>query len=133
MKEFKSSVERSCHTTDELMAWCSDFRNIITLLPDQAVNRVADNDTCSFTISGMADIALKYAEKNPAGLIRMVPDKSPFHFELKIAISKSTDGSGSDIQTTLLADLNPMLSMLASRPLSHLTAEINRKLAVVSI
>ncbi|HRZ42403.1 MAG TPA: hypothetical protein P5228_06850 [Bacteroidales bacterium] len=134
MKKFSSNPLPSKECLSSLTDWCSDFRNIITLLPDQVSNRTADRDSCAFSIPGMADLALHYAERNPGGLIRMVPDKSPFPFELRIEISEAGTPEGSArVQTFLEADLNPMLAMLAGRPLQHLVDEINRKLAGLSI
>lgn len=130
MKRYSSDLMSSAERLSRLTDWCSDFRNISTLLPDQIINKIADTDSCSFTIRGMADMALQYAERNPEGVIRMVPEKSPFPFELRICISESgTEEHLSMVQTTLEADLNPMLAMMAGRPLQHLVDEINRKLA----
>lgn len=130
MKVFKSDFLTSSVDVPLLADWCSDFRNIITLLPDQIINRTANRDSCSFSIPGMTDLALRYAERDPDGLIRMVPEKSPFPFELRISIAKSGIAEyPANVQTTLEADLNPMLAMMAGRPLQHLVDEINRKLA----
>ncbi len=42
----------------------TDFNNFKDLMPEQITNWKSSNDSCSFTIQGMASISLTFAEKH---------------------------------------------------------------------
>ncbi|RLD49014.1 MAG: SRPBCC family protein, partial [Bacteroidetes bacterium] len=102
------------HTSQkDLFEFLSDFNNYEHLMPEQIVNWTSDNDSCSFTISGMLSLTLKFKEKTPYRQIDIVPDgKSPIRFVLKIMLEEHASAQQ---QTTAKvevdADLNPMMAM----------------------
>jgi hypothetical protein len=128
MQEFSSSDQIAALSPDDLYAIVSDFSRLGSLMPTQVINWIADKDQCSFRIEGMADIAMQFAQRDPGKMVQIVSTKSPFSFQITIKISDSGTGTGS-CSTSLSADLNGMLSMLASRPLKHLVVTINTNLA----
>ena len=114
----------------ELFDFLSDFNNYEQLMPDQIVNWNSHLEGCSFTISGMLSLALKFSEKIPHEKIDIVPDgKSPIQFTLKIRLEDTV----STVQQTIAkvevdAKLNPMMAMMAKRPLENLVQMISEKL-----
>jgi hypothetical protein len=129
MHEFVSDKESSALPSSELYNKVADFEQFQYLMPEQVINWSAEGDLCSFTIRGMADLQIRYAEKIPESFIRIVSVKSPFPFEIAVTIDNDGVKGESVCQTRIRAEMNPMLSMLASRPLKHLAAAINATLA----
>jgi len=108
----------------------ADFNNFEQLMPEQVINWQSDKETCSFTIEGMADIKLKYTLKNPYNTIRVEPvGKSPITFDLTVNLEINTLDEQKTIgKITINAALNPMLAMVAKRPLENLVDVMSEKL-----
>ncbi|NQU34590.1 MAG: SRPBCC family protein [Bacteroidetes bacterium] len=97
----------------------TDFNNFQPLMPDQITNWKSDKESCSFTIQGMADISLVFSEKIPNELIKLVPQgKVPFSFSLILKLSEIE--SNTIVKVDVDAKLNPMMAMMAKRPLENL-------------
>ena len=97
----------------------SDMRNIPALLPEQAVNVQADEDNLSFTVQGMGSIALRVSQRVTYSLVQMVPvGKTPFQFVLSIKIAGL--GNNCRVMYEIDAELNPLMAMMAKRPLQNL-------------
>jgi len=97
----------------------TDFNNFQDLMPDQITNWQSDKDSCSFVIQGMASIKLTFSEKVPHTLIRLVPEgKVPFSFGLIIKLSEQDGNTIAKVEVD--ANLNPMMAMMAKRPLENL-------------
>jgi len=108
----------------------SDFNNFEKLMPEQVVNWKSDSETCSFTISGMADMRLKYSRKEPPKLILVVPDgKSPIDFTLAIKLEvNDLDEQKTTGVIEINTSLNPMMAMIAKRPLENLVNVMSERL-----
>ncbi len=125
--EFTSEWRAINSSPEKVFIFLSDLQNFGNLMPEQVINWAADTDSCSFTIKGMTDLKLKVQERKPNSQISLVPDgKSPFSFTLDSNIRENN--AGSDVKIVLNADLNPMLAMMAKRPLQNLVNIIAEKL-----
>ena len=103
----------------EFFAVVSDMRNIPALLPEQAINVQADEDNLSFTVQGMGSIALRVSQRITYSLVQLVPvGKVPFPFCLNIKISGL--GNNCRVMFEIDAELNPLMAMMAKRPLQNL-------------
>ena len=97
----------------------TDFNNFQPLMPDQITNWKSDKDSCSFTIQGMADISLIFSEKIPNTVIKLIPQgKVPFSFSLILKLSEADNSTV--VKVDVDANLNPMMAMMAKRPLENL-------------
>ena len=97
----------------------SDMRNIPALLPEQAINVKADEDNLSFTVQGMGSIALRVSQRITYSLVQLVPvGKSPFPFVLSIKIAGL--GNNCRVMYEIDAELNPLMAIMAKRPLQNL-------------
>ncbi len=97
----------------------TDFNNFQSLMPDQITNWQSDKDSCSFVIQGMANISLAFSEKVPHTLIKLIPEgKVPFSFGLTIKLSEQDVNT--NVKVDVDANLNPMMAMMAKRPLENL-------------
>ncbi len=108
----------------------TDFNNFERLMPDQVTNWKSGTETCSFTIQGMTDISLKYTAKEAFHTIRVEPDgKSPISFDLSVKLEvNELDEQKTTGIFEINANLNPMMAMVAKRPLENLVEVMSEKL-----
>lgn len=115
----QSQYVDSSKSEQEFFGIVSDMRNIPALLPEQAINVVADEDNLSFTVQGMGSIALRVSQRITYSLVQLVPvGKTPFQFVLSIKIAGL--GNNCRVKFEIDADLNPLMAMIAKRPLQNL-------------
>jgi len=114
----------------KVFEFLSDFNNFKQLMPDQIVNWKSNKEACSFTIKGMTSLALKYKDKTPHHMIDIIPDgKSPISFNLRIELEEDNLNEQNTIANVKIdADLNPMMAMIAKKPLENLVNIIGEKL-----
>ena len=95
------------------------MNNMPPILPEQVVDIKADNDNLAFTIQGMGSVALRVKERKPNKLIQLVPEgKVPFQFVLNVHIRNNEQRTECCFEID--ANLNPLMQMMASRPLQNL-------------
>jgi hypothetical protein len=112
----------------EIFAFLSNFNNFKVLMPEQVTNWESTEDECKFTIAGMATLGMKINEKIPFSLIKVERHgQAPFDFTLDCAINNSEPGS-CIVQLVFHADLNPMLKMMAVKPLTNFLNILTHKL-----
>lgn len=126
---FKSNWTKNQVSDKELFDYIGDMNNMPSILPEQVVDVKADHDNLSFTIQGMGSIALRVAKREPNKLIQLVPEgKTPFQFVLNIYI-RDTESTSHQVTKSMSvseccfeidAQLNPLMQMMASRPLQNL-------------
>ncbi len=131
MSEFKSNPVLIRSTDREIYNFLASFDNFEKLMPEQVVNWQSTPDRCSFTIKGMADLAMKMDRKEASSLISYAADgNSPFPFQLSFDLSAENEIQ-CRVQANLNAKLNPMLKMMASRPLQNFVNLLVEKLKEV--
>ncbi len=112
---------------EEIYNFLGNFNNFQKLMPEQVTNWQSTDDECSFTIAGMASLGMKIQEKKPNSLIRVIRHgKSPFDFFLNCNIEEK--GPECKVQLSFDADLNPMLKMMAVKPLTNFLNMLVNKL-----
>ena len=117
---FKSNWANNKRSEKELFEYISNMNNMPPVLPEQVVNITADNDNLSFTIQGMGSVALRVSKREPNRFIQLLPEgKVPFQFALNIYIRNISE-SESECCFEIDAKLNPLMQMMASRPLQNL-------------
>ena len=131
MTTIESSEAIVNKNAQDVYNFLSDFRNFEKLMPEQVVNWKADENECSFTIKGMASLGMKIKNKIPNSLIEMESSgKTPFGFVMKCMIMEKQNQSA--VKLTLEAELNPMLKMMAEKPLTNFLNLLVNKLAEIS-
>lgn len=114
---------------DTVFQFVSNANNFEKLMPEQVVNWKADYDTCSFTIKGMTDLHLRIDERLQNKLVRLIPNgKSPFEFEILTHL-RSISSDRTEAKVEINAEINPMLALMAKRPLQNLVNIIAEKLS----
>ncbi|HET6990622.1 MAG TPA: hypothetical protein VFJ43_04825 [Bacteroidia bacterium] len=96
MTKIESEIVAIPQPQEKIFLFLNDFTNFEKLMPSTVTNWKATKDTCSFTISGMAHVALKIESSVPNSKIHMVSvddGKLPFAFTLDALINSSGDSS----------------------------------------
>ena len=130
MKIESTKVEISKSQT-EIYEFLSDFNNFENLMPENVSNWESTADECSFSVKGMASIGMAISDRMPDEqiLISSTP-KSPFRFNLNCFV-ENVDETQSITQLVFEAELNPVIQMMAEKPLTNLFELIIDKLKEV--
>jgi carbon monoxide dehydrogenase subunit G len=127
MTEFISNPVHINTPPQKIYTFLIDFNNFERLMPGQTGQWKSSTDSCSFTIQGMADLALIMGEKREYSLVKYdSAEPSPFGFSLQFSIEK--ESADSVVSCVLKADLSPMIKMMVSRPLQNLVMMLTEKL-----
>jgi carbon monoxide dehydrogenase subunit G len=113
----------------------SDFNNFEKLMPEQISEWSSDKESCTFTIQGITTITLTYSSKQPNHTIEIKPvGKTPVSFNLLMKLFESEKEVNKTTGIVEIdADLNPMMAMIARRPLENLVNVMAEKLNEVFI
>jgi len=115
----------------EIYEFLADFNNFESLMPDNVTDWESTADECSFSVKGMASIGMAISDRAPNIQITITSTpKSPFRFNLNCFV----DANGENNCVAYLvfdADLNPMIQMMAEKPLTNLFELIIGKLQEV--
>ncbi|MGN0033721.1 MAG: hypothetical protein ACI358_08120 [Candidatus Limimorpha sp.] len=110
----------------QLYEIANDMNKVPAFLPEQAVNISSTTDTLAFTVQGMGSIKLRVCQRVPYSLVQLVPEgKTPFPFILSIKIAST--GDKCRVMFEIDAQLNPLMSMMAKRPLQNLVDMMAQK------
>jgi carbon monoxide dehydrogenase subunit G len=127
MKTYQSKTLTIGKPQEEIYGFLSDFRNFGKLMPSEISNWQADETSCSFTITNMADLNMTFGDCTPNDKIVMKSHgKNPFSYDLNVHIADK--GDSADVHIVFNADLNPMLAMMVSNPLKNFINTLVEKL-----
>ena len=114
----------------EVYGFLCDFNNFQKLMPEQVTDWKSTADECTFTIKGMATLGMKIIERVPTSLIKVTKNGSaPFDFTLTCMIEDQQNQCV--VQLAFDADLNPMMKMMAAKPLTNFLNMLVHKLKEV--
>lgn len=119
MKKLESKTLAVNASAAEVYKFLCDFNNLEKLMPEKVNNWSSTEDTCKFTIQGMATLNMKQGKNEKDILVQMVATgKNPFYYDLNNHI-KATGDQSCEVNIILNADMNPMLAMMAKGPLEN--------------
>lgn len=119
MHHIKSKTIAVNASATRVFDFISDFNNMEKLMPEKVVDWKSTMTTCTFTIQGMATLNMKQGQNKSNEQVQMIADgKNPFQYDLNTLIS-AQGADASEIYLQLNADLNPMLAMMAKKPLEN--------------
>ncbi len=131
MASYKSDKIIINKPAEDIFAFLSDFNNFEKLMPEQVTNWLSTKEGCSFTIQGMADLAMEMGQQTEFSQITYnSKGEKPFVFDMTTNFNP-VEVNQTETQITLNADLNPMLKMMASRPLQNFVNLLVNKLKEV--
>lgn len=96
----------------------TDLNNHQQLMPDNIVGWTSTKDEARFQIQNMAKLVLQVTSRNPTEILINAIENPPFPLELKWAIKEA--GIQTEVDFTITADMNMMMTMLAKTPLQKL-------------
>lgn len=118
MTKVESRIGEIKAKDETVYRFLTDFNNFRDLVPgDKISNWESSEDHCRFSINGIGDVGLNILEKKPFNTIKYGGDSlANVHFNLWIQLKRIED-TDTRVKITIKADLNPMLSMVAKKPL----------------
>ena len=129
MHHIKSKTIAVSASASRVYDFISDFNNMEKLMPEKVVDWKSTMTTCTFTIQGMATLNMKQGQNKSNEQVQMIADgKNPFQYDLNTLITEQGENS-SEIYLQLNADLNPMLAMMAKKPLENFVNILAEELA----
>lgn len=118
--KLESKIGRIPQKDEAIYNFLSNFDNFKEMLPPDKVRNFSSNgDSCKFTIDMIGETGFKIIEKEPFKLIKLSSlDHSKFAFTLWIQLKDSGEQTTA-AKITMEVALNPMLEMMAKKPLQN--------------
>lgn len=119
MTTFESDIKKSTYSSETIFNFLADFDHFGDLIPkDKITNWQSNGDSCRFTIDPVGEVGLRIVEKEEFKTIKYTAEgKTPFNFFLWIQL-KEVAVDDTRIKLTIKADMNPMIKMVASKPIN---------------
>lgn len=128
MPEVKSDTAIINSNSTDVFNFLADFRNFEKLMPEQVEDWEATEEKCSFSITGLAEVEMRIEEKILNKQIIMVSEgRTPYPFELKCDLVGLNE-TQTEVVISINAKMNPMMAMMAERPLRNLVQIMAEKL-----
>lgn len=133
MVKIESDIKTINKSDVSLFNFLSDFNNFEKLMPDKVINWQSTAEKCTFTIKGLATINMEINKKIPYKLINIrEAGKAPFQFDMIIKLEKIIDAQ-TNVKITMTALINPMMTMMVSKPLKNFLDILVNKLDEINI
>lgn len=119
MTTITSHKKQIAASAETIFAFLSDFNNLQDLMPSKVVNWSSTPTTCAYTIEGMAHMNMAYGKNVENEKVEMISKgKNPFTYDLSTNISR-VDDTKSGVYIIFNGDMNPMIAMMAKKPLQN--------------
>ena len=117
---FESRTGMLTCTAEEVFNFVTDIRNFERFIPDGKINDwQADKDSGSFSVPMLGTVSLRLAEKEMFNKVVFEGDALKKNdFTLDLEIHKNINNTAK-VKVAIKADLNPMLKMMATKPISQ--------------
>ena len=109
----------SCNA-QEVFNFVTDIRNFEQFIPGGTINNwSAEKESCSFSVSMIGTVSVRLAEKEKYSKVVFQGDALKKNdFSLTLSISENLK-EPADVKVTLSADLNPLMKMMAAKPINQ--------------
>lgn len=130
--EIESRIGKVSANQERIFTLLSDFTNLGSFVPpEQVADFKSDTDSCNFTVAHIGKFGMRIIEREPFKLVKIANDENvPFSFFMWIQI-KEVEPNDSRVKITLKADLNPMLKMVAKKPLTSFVESLISKIETI--
>jgi carbon monoxide dehydrogenase subunit G len=117
---FESRSGKPDCTPEQVFNFFTDLRNFERFIPAGTVaGWNAEMDSCSFRVPQMGDVSLNIAQKEEYNFVAYKGSALKINdFELVVHIRRQSNDLA-DVKVALNAGLNPMMKMLASKPIGQ--------------
>jgi len=117
---FESRSGKLSCTSEKAFIFVTDIRNFERFVSEGTINNwQAEKESCSFSVSMLGTVTLRIAQKEKFSKVVYNGDalkKNDFELVLHITGNNNTPA---DVKVTLNADLNPMMKMIAAKPIGQ--------------
>lgn len=96
----------------------ADLNNHQQLMPENIIGWTSTKDEARFQIQNMAKLVLQVTSRSPTEILINAIENPPFPLELKWVIKEVS--AQTEVNLTIAADMNMMMTMLAKTPLQKL-------------
>lgn len=128
MTNFESPLKTIQASSEKIFTFLGNFNNFENLVPSEISNWKSSENECSFSIQSMISLSMEIQIREPYHLIVMKSKGSNiFDFFIRIYISAINENE-STARVVFEADLNPMMAMLATKPLENFVKLVVEKL-----
>lgn len=102
----------------EVAELLSDLNNLKKIMPlDRISDWISDDKSCSFKIQNLAKIGLNLKSTSDTLIEMESSSDKPFPFNLSVHLTPQDDSV--DAQLIFEGNMNPMLKMMAAKPLTN--------------
>lgn len=120
LSQFKSRTGLLTSSAEECFAFVTDIRNFKRFIPGDSIsNWQSERDSCSFSVSMLGSVSMRIARKEEYSRVVFNGDalnKNDFELVLHIA---DNPNKLAEVMVELNADLNPMMKMIATKPIGQ--------------
>jgi len=116
----ESKIGRLVCGESRIYNFLSDCGNFQQFAANEKVkNWISDSESCSFTIDGVGDVAIRIVERRPDELIKFSIENTQAKNIFLWVQLKNVHPEDTRIKLTAKLDANPMLRMFISKPLKQ--------------
>jgi len=117
---FESRSGKLTCNSEEFFVFMTDIRNFERFIPKNSItNWNAEKEVCSFSVSMLGTVTIRLAQKEKFTKVVFNGDSLKKNdFSLTLDFSNGS-GSQANIRAVLNADLNPMMKMMAAKPIGQ--------------
>jgi carbon monoxide dehydrogenase subunit G len=116
----ESKIGKIEASDEKIYNFLTNFNNFKQMIPaDKIKNWQSDETSCRFTVDFVGETGVKILQKEPYSLIKLASiDDSKYNFLFWVQLKK-IDSEDTHIKLTMEAKLNPMIEMMAKKPLQE--------------
>jgi carbon monoxide dehydrogenase subunit G len=118
--KIESRIGRVQSSAERIYSFISNFNNFKQFIPaDKVQDFESTEDTCRFSVTGIGKVGLRIIERDPFKTIKITGDgmaNQTFIFWIQLMQKEEND---TRMKLTIKAELNPMLKMMAQKPLQN--------------
>jgi carbon monoxide dehydrogenase subunit G len=117
---YQSRTGKLSASAEEVFTFVTDIRNFERFIPNGTITSwKAEKESCSFNVSMLGTVNVKLAEKERFSKVVFEGDALRKNdFSLTLDISDNIN-SHADVKVLLSADLNPIMKMMAAKPINQ--------------
>lgn len=133
MTRIESENRLIAQSTEKLFNFLTNFNNFEAIMPDKVKDWTSTEDSCYFSISGIANLGMRIVEKEASSYIKMVDDGDvPFKFDFLVYLEKKSE-TETEVKLVFDADLNMMMKAVATKPLKDFLEKLLDKLQEIEL
>lgn len=130
--KLESKIGKIAYSSEIVYNFLTNYDNFKKFIPtDKIQDWETGDDWCKFKVSPIGATGIKTVEKEPFSLIKLANlDEGQYNFFFWVQL-KQVDVADTRIKLTIDVNLNPMLQMMAKKPLQDFLDKLVDQMATV--